>query len=62
METWKCFLLQRRGRPVRNPVSDFVFPIPGRRMRSTTPVTYLLGRETVTLHATQYQCGTCLRP
>ncbi|QQP41433.1 Hypothetical protein FKW44_015798 [Caligus rogercresseyi] len=36
LETW-IFLLHDGGGGVRNPVGDFVFPIPRRPMRSTTP-------------------------
>ncbi|QQP54866.1 Hypothetical protein FKW44_007846 [Caligus rogercresseyi] len=62
METWKCFYSSDGGGGARNPIGDFVFPIPRRPMRSTTSVAYPLGRETATLHVTQYLCGTCLRP
>ncbi|QQP48660.1 Hypothetical protein FKW44_009039, partial [Caligus rogercresseyi] len=43
--------LPRRGGGARNPVGEFVFPIPRRPMRSTTPVVYPLGRETFACHA-----------
>ncbi|QQP52019.1 Hypothetical protein FKW44_004011 [Caligus rogercresseyi] len=39
------------GGGARNPVGDFVFPIPRRPMRSITPVAYPLGRETFACHA-----------
>ncbi|QQP49788.1 Hypothetical protein FKW44_010574 [Caligus rogercresseyi] len=48
LETWKCFYSNDGGGGARNPVGDFVFPIPRRPMRSTTPVAYPLGRETAT--------------
>ncbi|QQP36546.1 Hypothetical protein FKW44_021680, partial [Caligus rogercresseyi] len=48
LETWKCFYSNDGGGGARNPVGDFVFPIPRRLMRSTTPVAYPLGRETAT--------------
>ncbi|QQP56647.1 Hypothetical protein FKW44_001377, partial [Caligus rogercresseyi] len=48
METWKCFYSNDGGGGARNPVGDFVFPIPRRPMRSTTPVAYPLWRETAT--------------
>ncbi|QQP50384.1 Hypothetical protein FKW44_011376 [Caligus rogercresseyi] len=48
METWKCFYFNDGGGGARNPVGDFVFPIPRRPMRSTTPVAYPLWRETAT--------------
>ncbi|QQP40615.1 Hypothetical protein FKW44_014725, partial [Caligus rogercresseyi] len=37
MENWKCFYSNDVGGSARNPVGDFVFPIPRRPMRSTTP-------------------------
>ncbi|QQP37645.1 Hypothetical protein FKW44_017985, partial [Caligus rogercresseyi] len=48
METWKCFYSSDGGGGARNPIGDFVFPIPRRPMRSTTSVAYPLGRETST--------------
>ncbi|QQP48554.1 Hypothetical protein FKW44_008912, partial [Caligus rogercresseyi] len=36
LETWKCFYSHDGGGGARNPVGDFVFPIPRRPMRSTT--------------------------
>ncbi|QQP41547.1 Uncharacterized protein FKW44_015956, partial [Caligus rogercresseyi] len=48
METWKCFYSSDGGGGARNPIGDFVFPIPRRPMRSTTSVAYPLGRETAT--------------
>ncbi|QQP52030.1 Hypothetical protein FKW44_004024 [Caligus rogercresseyi] len=48
IQTWKCFYSNDRGCSARNPVGDFVFHIPRRPKRSTTPVAYPLGRETAT--------------
>ncbi|QQP56376.1 Uncharacterized protein FKW44_001007, partial [Caligus rogercresseyi] len=48
LETWKCFYSNDGGGGARNPVGDFVFSIPRRAMRSTTPIAYPLGRETAT--------------
>ncbi|QQP55414.1 Uncharacterized protein FKW44_008578, partial [Caligus rogercresseyi] len=36
METWKCFYSSDGGGGARNPIGDFVFPIPRRPIRSTT--------------------------
>ncbi|QQP35773.1 Hypothetical protein FKW44_020655, partial [Caligus rogercresseyi] len=47
-EDWKCFYSSDGGGGARNPIGDFVFPIPRRPMRSTTSVAYPLGRETDT--------------
>ncbi|QQP52447.1 Hypothetical protein FKW44_004605 [Caligus rogercresseyi] len=46
LETWKCFHSNDGGGGAKNPVGDFVFPIP--KSGSTTPVAYPLGRETAT--------------
>ncbi|QQP52158.1 Uncharacterized protein FKW44_004206 [Caligus rogercresseyi] len=48
LETWKCFYTNDGGGVARNPAGDFVFPIPRRPMRSTTPVAYPHGREMAT--------------
>ncbi|QQP57925.1 Hypothetical protein FKW44_003084 [Caligus rogercresseyi] len=58
LETWKCFYSNDGGGGARNPVGDFVFPIPRRPMRSTTPVAYPLEERRLPLHVMQYQCGT----
>ncbi|QQP38045.1 Hypothetical protein FKW44_018518, partial [Caligus rogercresseyi] len=48
LKTLKCFYFNDGGGGARNPVGDFVFPIPRRPIWATTPVAYPLGRETAT--------------
>ncbi|QQP40675.1 Hypothetical protein FKW44_014804 [Caligus rogercresseyi] len=55
METWKCFYSNDGGGGgARNPVGDFVFPIPRRPMRSRLQWRIHLGGRQLLLHATQY--------
>ncbi|QQP52221.1 Hypothetical protein FKW44_004303 [Caligus rogercresseyi] len=48
LETYKGFYSNDGGGGARNSVGDFVFSIPRRPIRSTTPVAYPLGRERAT--------------